>query len=85
MDSSTVGPRRASSAARTAVVWEALTAELARAAEESAAPLEIVDAGGGTGGAAVPLAELGHRVTVVDSSPTPWQRWNAALPKPGCG
>ena len=69
MDSSTVGSRRAPSAARTAVVWEALTAELDRAAEESTGPLEIVDAGGGTGGAAVPLARLGHRVTVVDPSP----------------
>ncbi len=31
--------------------------------------LDIVDAGGGTGGFAVPLAELGHRVVVVDPSP----------------
>ena len=31
--------------------------------------LDIVDAGGGTGGFAVPLADLGHAVTVVDSSP----------------
>ncbi|MEY9213006.1 methyltransferase domain-containing protein [Thermobifida halotolerans] len=69
MDSSTVGSRRAASAARTAVVWEALTAELARAAEEFDGPLEIVDAGGGTGGAAVPLAGLGHHVTVVDPNP----------------
>jgi SAM-dependent methyltransferase len=29
----------------------------------------VVDAGGGTGGFAVPLAALGHRVTVVDPSP----------------
>ena len=69
MDSSKVSSGRASSAARTAVVWEALTAELARLAEEFVEPLNIVDAGGGTGGAAVPLARLGHRVTVVDSSP----------------
>jgi S-adenosylmethionine-dependent methyltransferase len=33
------------------------------------AALDIVDAGGGTGGFAVPLAVLGHRVTVVDPSP----------------
>lgn len=31
--------------------------------------LSIVDVGGGTGGDAVRLAELGHRVTVVDPSP----------------
>ncbi|HEV2371201.1 MAG TPA: methyltransferase domain-containing protein [Streptosporangiaceae bacterium] len=31
--------------------------------------LEIVDAGGGTGGFAVPLAVAGHHVTVVDPSP----------------
>lgn len=33
------------------------------------ARLDILDAGGGTGGFAVPLAELGHTVTVVDPSP----------------
>jgi SAM-dependent methyltransferase len=33
------------------------------------ATLDIVDAGGGTGGFAVPLASLGHHVTVVDPSP----------------
>jgi S-adenosylmethionine-dependent methyltransferase len=31
--------------------------------------LDIVDVGGGTGGLAVPLANLGHNVTVVDPSP----------------
>ncbi|ROP29225.1 methyltransferase family protein [Couchioplanes caeruleus] len=31
--------------------------------------LTVVDVGGGTGGFAVPLAEAGHRVTVVDASP----------------
>lgn len=69
MDSSKVSSGRASNAARTTVVWKALTAELARLAEEFVGPLEIVDAGGGTGGAAVPLARLGHQVTVVDPSP----------------
>jgi S-adenosylmethionine-dependent methyltransferase len=56
--------------ARTGVVWEVLAAGLARQAErrgESA--LDVVDLGGGTGGFAVPLARLGHRVTVVDPSP----------------
>lgn len=32
-------------------------------------PLDLVDVGGGTGGIAIPLAERGHRVTVVDPSP----------------
>ncbi|GAA2732243.1 class I SAM-dependent methyltransferase [Actinocorallia aurantiaca] len=32
-------------------------------------PLDVVDVGGGTGHSAVPLAALGHRVTVVDPSP----------------
>jgi SAM-dependent methyltransferase len=33
------------------------------------APVEVLDIGGGTGGFAVRVAELGHRVTVVDPSP----------------
>ncbi len=44
-------------------VVSALSSQTGRAA------LDIVDAGGGTGGFAVPLAALGHRVTVVDPSP----------------
>ncbi|MEU4832756.1 methyltransferase domain-containing protein [Streptosporangium sp. NPDC023615] len=57
-------------AVRTAVVWEALSAVLAeRTAATGRERLDIVDAGGGTGGFAVPLAELGHSVTVVDPSP----------------
>lgn len=57
-------------AARTAVVWVALRAATAtRAAQTGHERLDIVDAGGGTGGFAVPLACLGHRVTVVDPSP----------------
>ncbi|MGH8825866.1 MAG: methyltransferase domain-containing protein [Jiangellaceae bacterium] len=55
---------------RTAVVWdllgEALTAQQAASGHDA---LDVVDAGGGTGGFAVPLAEQGHRVTVVDPSP----------------
>ncbi|MHB8339979.1 MAG: methyltransferase, partial [Mycobacteriales bacterium] len=50
---------------RGAVVWEALRAAL----DGMGGPLVVVDAGGGTGGFAVPLAELGHVVTVVDPSP----------------
>jgi SAM-dependent methyltransferase len=52
------------------VVHEVLVAELAGLASKTGrAQLDIVDAGGGTGGFAVPLAGLGHRVTVVDPSP----------------
>jgi S-adenosylmethionine-dependent methyltransferase len=49
---------------RNAVVWAALRAELDRGTS-----LTVLDVGGGTGGFAVPLAEAGHRVTVVDASP----------------
>ena len=49
---------------RNAVVWAALRAELDRGTG-----LTVLDVGGGTGGFAVPLAEAGHRVTVVDASP----------------
>jgi SAM-dependent methyltransferase len=59
---------RPRSAVRTAVVWEVLRDALARLGPDGAA-LHVLDAGGGTGGFAVPLAELGHRVTVVDPSP----------------
>ena len=56
--------------ARTGVVWGVLAAGLARRAEQAGgAALDVVDLGGGTGGFAVPLARLGHRVTVVDPSP----------------
>jgi S-adenosylmethionine-dependent methyltransferase len=56
-----VSERRTS--ARTAVVWDALEPVLA------GGPLDVLDIGGGTGGFAVRVAELGHRVTVVDPSP----------------
>ena len=45
-------------------MWDAL-AEVVAAGP---AVLEIIDVGGGTGGFAVPLATLGHHVTVVDPS-----------------
>ncbi|MCW2753445.1 MAG: methyltransferase protein [Marmoricola sp.] len=54
--------RRAS--VRTAVVWDACRAHL-----ESRAGQTVVDIGGGTGGLAVRVAELGHQVTVIDPSP----------------
>ncbi|GHJ44974.1 methyltransferase [Catellatospora sp. TT07R-123] len=51
---------------RTAVIWSVLRAELAA---QDGRRLTVVDVGGGTGGFAVPLAEAGHSVTVVDPSP----------------
>ncbi|KAB1149519.1 methyltransferase domain-containing protein [Micromonospora sp. DT46] len=51
---------------RTAVIWSVLRAELERRAGTA---LTVLDVGGGTGGFAVPLAQAGHRVTVVDASP----------------
>jgi len=48
-------------------VLQAVAASLA--ADTGRACLDIVDAGGGTGGFAVPLADLGHSVTVIDPSP----------------
>lgn len=54
---------------RTSVVWSLLAAELDRAAAAGPVPLQIVDAGGGSGHFAVPIAERGHLITVVDPSP----------------
>jgi len=48
------------------VIWAVLRAELAA---QDGHKLNVVDVGGGTGGFAVPLAESGHTVTVVDPSP----------------
>ena len=60
-------PMERRTAARTAVVWDAVRALLDgpdRTGEQS-----VLDIGGGTGGFAVRVAGLGHRVTVVDPSP----------------
>ncbi len=52
------------------VVLEVLQTVVSALAGQTGRPaLDIVDAGGGTGGFAVPLASLGHHVTVVDPSP----------------
>ena len=53
-------------APRTAVVWAVLRQELDR---QPGRTLDVLDVGGGTGGFAVPLAEAGHQVTVVDANP----------------
>jgi SAM-dependent methyltransferase len=56
--------------ARTVIVRDILrTVISALAAQAGRAQLDILDAGGGTGGFAVPLAGLGHNVTVIDPSP----------------
>jgi S-adenosylmethionine-dependent methyltransferase len=52
--------------ARTAVVWSGLEPLLGQGAGE---PRDVLDIGGGTGGLAVRVGLLGHRVTVVDPSP----------------
>ena len=49
-------------------MWEALREALDELTQPGR-PVRIVDAGGGSGGFAVPLAELGHEVVVVDPSP----------------
>jgi S-adenosylmethionine-dependent methyltransferase len=56
---------RADASPRSAVVWAVLRETLAGRAD----PATVLDLGGGSGVFAVPLAELGHRVTVVDTSP----------------
>jgi S-adenosylmethionine-dependent methyltransferase len=60
-------------ALRTSAVWSAvrdlLDAKRASRAVDGDRPLRVLDLGGGTGGLAVPLAELGHEVVVVDPSP----------------
>src|SRR3954452_10250863 len=57
-------PMERRTAARTAVVWDAVGALLEGSAEQS-----VLDIGGGTGGFAFRLAGLGHHVTVIDPSP----------------
>ncbi|WKD35064.1 methyltransferase [Streptomyces xanthophaeus] len=55
---------------RTAVVWEVLKEALDRRVKATGRDvLDVLDTGGGTGKFAVPVARLGHRVTVVDPSP----------------
>jgi ubiquinone/menaquinone biosynthesis C-methylase UbiE len=51
-------------AARTAVVWDAVRAQLEGTGEQ-----QVLDIGGGTGGFAVRVAAQGNRITVIDPSP----------------
>jgi SAM-dependent methyltransferase len=67
--------------ARSSLVWDILAEVIAaRAAQAGRASLDVVDVGAGTGGFAVGIASLGHRVTVVDPSPDALAaaRWRAA-------
>lgn len=52
---------------RSELMWQAVADAAEMAGDGS--PLDVLDLGGGTGGDAVRLAQLGHRVTVVDPSP----------------
>ncbi|GAB3049187.1 hypothetical protein GCM10027053_04720 [Intrasporangium mesophilum] len=54
---------------RPSAVVSAVARLAAECSERLGRPIEVLDLGGGTGGVAVPLAEAGHRVTVVDPSP----------------
>ena len=65
--SSSASERRQS--VRTGVAWEGVRRLLESGAATDGRRARIVDIGGGTGGFAVPLAELGHHVRVIDPSP----------------
>jgi S-adenosylmethionine-dependent methyltransferase len=60
---SPASPTAEQTPARTAAVWAALDPLVG-----AGAPLRVLDVGGGSGMFAVPLARLGHDVTVVDPS-----------------
>ncbi|UZJ31773.1 methyltransferase [Streptomyces endophytica] len=63
-------PLRPRASLRTAVVWDVLKDALERRVKAAGRDaLDVLDTGGGTGNFAVPVARLGHRVTVVDPSP----------------
>lgn len=63
-------PRRGGGASwRTHAVSSAVADLVTAERERLGRSLLVLDLGGGTGGLAVPLAELGHEVTVIDPSP----------------
>lgn len=66
MQQSSASDRRQS--VRSGVVWDGVREVLGGDAFRDQ-QARIVDVGGGTGGFAVPLAELGHAVQVIDPSP----------------
>lgn len=61
--------RGVESGLRTAAVWATVSALASQRQGELGRPLRVLDLGGGTGGLAVPLAQAGHEVIVVDPSP----------------
>ena len=63
MPTSPASPAAEQLPARTAAVWAALDPLVG-----AGAPLRVLDLGGGSGMFAVPLARLGHDITVVDPS-----------------
>ncbi|RII18280.1 putative S-adenosyl-L-methionine-dependent methyltransferase [Streptomyces sp. YIM 130001] len=63
-------PMRPRASLRTAVVWDVLEDALERQVKAvGRESLDVLDTGGGSGNFAVPVARLGHHVTVVDPSP----------------
>ena len=69
-DTTVSGDTEEDGVAGTPVVRDVLQSVVsALMAETGRAQLDVVDAGGGTGGFAVPLASQGHAVTVIDPSP----------------
>jgi len=75
-----MGTGRKRDGSRSSLVWDVLAEVIAaRAAQSGRTALDIVDVGAGTGGFAVGIAGLGHRVTVVDPSPDALAaaRWRA--------
>src|SRR4051794_2071092 len=63
MASEQTGQQTGRGSTRSAVVWAGLQPAL------QGEPRDVLDIGGGTGGLAVRVGGLGHRVTVVDPSP----------------
>jgi len=53
---------------RNSAVWESVRTLVAEREQQLGRRLRVVDLGGGTGGLAVPLAQLGQHVTVIDPS-----------------
>jgi S-adenosylmethionine-dependent methyltransferase len=79
-DTGPIGTGRKRDGSRSSLVWDVLAEVIAaRAAQSGRTALDIVDVGAGTGGFAVGIAGLGHRVTVVDPSPDALAaaRWRA--------